>query len=424
MSVNRFSFSSVDLFNRLLFLIGLSSCIPVLRIGHYSIYVWLMALTVSTLIITGKLRMRLTPLMPFFFSACITFFFTNSTLPEAYSENNFKGLLSILLIFVVSTSLLVDSKDSERVISGVLVAGKINTIWIFLQTIFWGILKIDLNDLIFNQTLHMVENASQYKASGLVSTGLCWNAGGIAAAIILVFALGNAQWKILALISGFLTQSSTTIIGIVVVMLFFFFQYIASEKIKEKIKLQNFLISFIIIGIGIALLVFVPKIQSMLDRIIGTSVDRLNMMFNKGSQLDSSAAAHFNYYSNLPDLIHQMNNGQLFFGHGIDCSGLPYTKLTRQYFWLDSWFLESDIANTFLGMGLLGIISLYFFLFYIAIKRWNDSKIVFIVIVSYIICGYFYDVQSVTYYWLLFIEFALLNYKAHMEERKKELPNE
>mgnify|MGYP007064628048 CR=1 FL=1 len=72
----------------------------------------------------------------------------------------------------------------------------------------------------------------------------------------------------------------------------------------------------------------------MLDKVIGTSIDRLNMIFNEGSQLDSSAAAHFNYYSNLPDLIHQMNSGQLFFGHGIDCSGLPYTKLTRQYFWL------------------------------------------------------------------------------------------
>ena len=52
---------------------------------------------------------------------------------------------------------------------------------------------------------------------------------------------------------------------------------------------------------GISLLVFVPKIQSMLDKVIGTSIDRLNMIFNEGSQLDSSAAAHFNYYSNLPD---------------------------------------------------------------------------------------------------------------------------
>ncbi|MBF9692834.1 MULTISPECIES: hypothetical protein [Bifidobacterium] len=424
MSTNQFRFSSTNLFSHLLFFIGIFSCIPVLRIGYYSIYVWLMALAVPLLIITGRFRMRRTPLMPLLFSACITFFFTYSTLPEAYGENNFKGLLSILLVFIVSASLLLDSKDSERVISGVLIAGKINIIWIFLQTIFWGILKTDLNDLVFNQTLHMVENASQYKASGLVSTGLCWNAGGIAAAIILVFAFESVQWKILALISGFLTQSSTTIIGVVVVMLFFFFQYITSEKIKEKIKLRNFLISFTIIGMGISLLVFVPKIQSMLDKVIGTSIDRLNMIFNEGSQLDSSAAAHFNYYSNLPDLIHQMNSGQLFFGHGIDCSGLPYTKLTRQYFWLDSWFLESDIANTFLGMGLLGITSLYFFLFYIAVKRWADSKIVFIVILSYIICGYFYDVQSVTYYWLLFIEFALLNYKIHMKERKKELPNE
>ena len=65
-------------------------------------------------------------------------------------------------------------------------------------------LKIDLNDLVFNQTLHMVENASQYKASGLVSTGLCWNAGGIAAAIILVAAFAGSQWKVVALIIEYL----------------------------------------------------------------------------------------------------------------------------------------------------------------------------------------------------------------------------
>ena len=44
-------------------------------------------------------------------------------------------------------------------------------------------------------------------------------------------------------------------------------------------------------------------------------------------------------------------------------------------------------------MGLLGITSLYFSFSYIAVKRWADSKIVFIVILSYIICGYFYDVS-------------------------------
>ena len=144
MSTNQFRFSSTNLFSHLLFFIGIFSCIPVLRIGHYSIYVWLMALAVPLLIITGRFRMRRTPLMPLLFSACITFFFTYSTLPEAYGENNFKGLLSILLVFIVSASLLLDSKDSERVISGVLIAGKINIIWIFLQTIFWGILKTEM----------------------------------------------------------------------------------------------------------------------------------------------------------------------------------------------------------------------------------------------------------------------------------------
>ena len=419
--ISRLRLSTTRLFNCLLCLIGFFSSIPVLRIGDYSIYMWLMGVTVLLLIITGKLRMRTTPLLPFSLVACITFCFSYSTLSEAYRENDLKGLLSILLIFIVSTSLLSGDKDSENVIRGVLAAGKINIIWILLQTLFWNFLKIDLNDLVFNQTLHMVENASQYKASGLVSTGLCWNAGGIAAAIILVAAFAGSQWKVVALISSILTQSSTMIVGVGIVILFFLFQYLFSKRLKNnKIGIGNLFIDMTFIGLIVMLLVFVSKIQDMFNKVMQTSLDRLNMLFND-AQLDSSASAHFDYYSNLPDLIHWMSSKQFLFGYGIDCSGLPYTKLTRQYFSLDSWFLESDIVNTFLGMGIFGIVSLYFFLIYIVIKRWKDARIISIVMVSYIVCGYFYDIQSVTYYWLLFIEFALLNYKGQMTESKKEL---
>ena len=80
----------------------------------------------------------------------------------------------------------------------------------------------------------MVENASQYKASGLVSTGLCWNAGGIAAAIILVAAFAGSQWKVVALISSILTQSSTMIVGVGIVILFFLFQYLFSKRLKNN----------------------------------------------------------------------------------------------------------------------------------------------------------------------------------------------
>ena len=44
-------------------------------------------------------------------------------------------------------------------------------------------------------------------------------------------------------------------------------------------------------------------------------------------------------------------------------------------------------------MGIFGIVSLYFFLIYIVIKRWKDARIISIVMVSYIVCGYFYDIS-------------------------------
>ena len=115
----------------------------------------------------------------------------------------------------------------------------------------------------------MVENASQYKASGLVSTGLCWNAGGIAAAIILVAAFAGSQWKVVALISSILTQSSTMIVGVGIVILFFLFQYLFSKRLKNnKIGIGNLFIDMTFIGLIVMLLVFVSKIQDMFNKVM------------------------------------------------------------------------------------------------------------------------------------------------------------
>lgn len=370
-----------------------------------------MIFTIVVIVLSGRARPHITPLLPLALAAVVTYALTNSTLSSSYRENNFKGLFAILLVFSLATIAFNDSDDASQIINGVLLAGKINIIWIFIQFIFGNILHFDINNFIFNETLHMTEQASQTKASGLVATGLCWNAGGIVAALVLVFALVGGLWRFAAFVAGLLTQSSTMIVGMCVVLLYFIIQVIISRKFYKHINKTNIVIGLSAVTAILLPILFSSKMQQMLEKVISTTMQRVLNIFGSNSTLDSSAAAHFGYYTNLPKLTGAMSLKQLLFGYGIDCSGLPYTRLTQQYWWLDAWFLESDISNTLLGMGCVGIVSLYGFLLYVLVKKWKSQKILAVVMLSFIICGFFYDIQSVTYYWLLLVEYALLKYQ-------------
>lgn len=399
-----------NIFHYLLYFAGFFACVPVVRIGSYSLYVWVMGAIIGLSILSGRIHARVTPLLPMALSAVITYASANSFLNSSYRDNNAKGLFSILIVFVVTMMSLVNSADSKSVIDGVLLAGKLNVIWIFVQTFFGSLLKFDINDFVFNRLLHMVDTASQKKASGLVATGLCWNVGGIAAALILVFALIPGSWKLLAFLACVLSQSSTAIVGVTVVLIYYISKNISEGKYNNILTKKNMSVFSGVVSAVLLIVIFSERIQMTLGKVLAPTLHRVLTVFSDSNQYDSSATAHFAYYTNLPKLIPQMNFKQFLFGYGIDCSGLPYTRLTHQYWWLDSWFLESDIVNTFLGMGVLGIVSLYFYLIYILVKKWNNNRIISIIMISFIVCGFFYDIQSVTYYWLLFVEFALIKY--------------
>lgn len=391
--------------------IGIFACIPVVRLGSYSLYIWLLIIGIIYCAIFQRFRLSYTEILPLVIAGTLTYIITYQSLSSSYAENDLKGMFALWLVLLASQSMLTESGYANALIQGVVIGGKINILWIFVQTLLSKAANIDINDLIFNQTLHMVEQASQIKASGLVSTGLCWNAGGIAAAIILVVALESTPWKLFAIVAAILTQSTTVLVGIAVVIIYLVFRAISNSKSHLRFSGVNILIICLIVSMVVGVIVCVPSVIVTLNSIWASTHDRL-MSFFGNSELDSSATAHFDYYNNIPELIKRMDVSQFINGYGIDCSGLPYTKLTNQYFWLDSWFVESDIVNTLLGMGIMGIICLYYFLFSVVkVTRRNQMIILTFVTIAYIICGFFYNIQSVTYSWLILVEVAFCKAK-------------
>lgn len=406
------SFLKADLLMTCSFLTGLFACTPVVKIMGYSLYIWCACLLILLAAVFIRLRPRLTTELGFFLAAVITFVLTNGALSSAYADNNFKGLIAIAIASIAGF-VLVDRGDcSTSLIRGVLFGAKLNVIWIFVQTFFTAVLSLDLNDLVFVQMLHTVAVASQAKASGIVSTGLCWNAGGIAAALMIAFMLEEKQgWKVAILIAGLLTQSSTLIVGLGLCLLW---KLGNRFKTHRQTKFSHWLIFSlcVIVAFGSLCVIAFEPLQQSLGKVVGATIDRFMMLIGN-TGFDSSAVAHFDYYNNIPLLSAEMTSLQYVFGYGIDCSGMPYTALTNQYFWLDSWFVESDPVNTFLGMGLLGVVTLYVFLVQSAIKAFRINRDVGFLMVVFIVCGYFYDIQSVAYYWLLTAEMALIGMVAN-----------
>ena len=403
----------------ILLAIGIFACIPVVRLESYSLYIWLLIIGIIYCAIFQRFRLSYSEILPLVIAGTLTYIITYQSLSSSYAENDLKGMFALWLVLLASQSMLTESGYANALIQGVVIGGKINILWIFVQTLLSKAANIDINDLIFNQTLHMVEQASQIKASGLVSTGLCWNAGGIAAAIILVVALESTPWKLFAIVAAILTQSTTVLVGIAVVIIYLVFRAIANSKSHLRFSVVNIIIIFFIVSMVVGVIICVPSVIATLNSIWASTHDRL-MSFFGNSELDSSATAHFDYYNNIPELIKRMDVSQFINGYGIDCSGLPYTKLTNQYFWLDSWFVESDIVNTLLGMGIMGILCLYYFLFTVvkATKR-NQMIILTFVTVAYIVCGFFYNIQSVTYSWLILVEVAFCKAKFEIDVENK-----
>lgn len=405
------------LLSSIAYMLGLFSSIALVRFFNLSAYVWLMGITVLALILTNRFKLRFTLFHAFWISAAVTFASTQNMLSEAYWENDFNGLIALTLIALVADSLFTAKKNVDSFMAGILLAGKIQIAWIFLQFILNLIAEVDLNQLIFNDILHMATMTSQYKASGLVATGLCWNAGGIAAVLLVQYVLENkGYWRVLTVIAALLTQSSTIIIGLSIYILF---SLLFMKRKQFHVSKSGMLSVILIIVLICCTILAVPSFQSAIGKIVDTTANRISMLLGS-QQYDSSFEAHFNYYFNLPVLFDTMSFTQKLFGYGIDCSGLPYTALTSQYWWLDSWFLESDPMNTLLGMGIVGTVFLYLFLFSLVFKSWRGGNYqAAILIICFIICGFFYNIQSVIYYWLIMLEICLSRLTVNMKKECK-----
>ena len=271
--------------------------------------------------------------------------------------------------------------------------------WIPLQAVAYYGMGIDLNKLIFVETLHLLENATFIRSWVYYPSGFSWHSAVLAPLFVIAFVMfDNIFIRALVLLDAMICGNSTAIIGVAVCVCMMAFFYVKENGLHKKIKAKTFLavIALIVIG-GVVLFRF-----NMWTKVMDSALYLLNRMF--GAERDASTAAHFGYYSDYPQILKDSSVFQILFGYGYGCSGYPITMMYDRYTTITNWAIESDILDILISRGMVGFVGYYGFLFYIAFKGLKVDYRYFVVMVSIMLEGFGYNVQ---WEYVFFIELLM-----------------
>lgn len=271
-----------------------------------------------------------------------------------------------------------------------------------VQFLLYNVAHIDLNQLVFRDILHMVENPSQYKLGVYHPSGLCWHSAFMTPIVIITFVIcDNYLIKALAVADAIVCNNATAMIGICIcVALSVFFSAIEFLKKADKTIKRRTLIAALSIFFVIILVIFSTNaVQVVCDK-IANIYGRATGAINDGG----SADAHIRYYTAYPNVVKNGNIVQFLFGYGTANSGYTMSKMYGQYTELKSWVVETDVMNQLYSNGIIGFVLYYGFLSYIAIKGYKLDRRYFIMMASIILAGVTYNIQ---FDWVVYLEFLL-----------------
>ncbi len=291
----------------------------------------------------------------------------------------------------------------------------IQMIWVALQFFLFKIYEIDLNQVLFVDKLHIIDNASFYKGGiEYMPTGFCWHPIIMAPVLVLAYFLFNSiVIKAFAILEGLFIGNSTVLI---VVMLCFAIDcvYIVYCSVKSG-RVSKFLIIGVFSVLVLALLVLsftrVPeliwqKVSFVIQRIVGESDDLSTM-------------AHVRYYTSYWKVLEFSSLNQIFFGYGEGCSGYTMSYLYNQYSSLKCWAVETDIMNIIYSRGIVGFLTFLGFLAQIVVKGWKVDYRYVAITICFLLAGITYNIQ---FSWVLFLELLMvlsLEHKVNLFEKKK-----
>ena len=297
-----------------------------------------------------------------------------SSMPENYKKTAINLAIMLIPLYFVMCCIKKLLKSGTNVIEIVVrtlkLAVIVELIWIALQLLFYRSAGIDINKMIFVDTLHLVENAPLF--------------------VIGYLFFDNMIIRILIVLESFFCGNSTTLLGVCLCALLLFLRNIYfTKKIKKKK----------IIGIGCIIVIFIAALclTDIGEKLLQIVANLWIRLF--GTEKDASTAAHFGYYSDYIKIIKISSVLQFIFGYGYGCSGYTITSLYGRYADGGTWAIESDYVDILVSRGIVGFLGYYMFLLYILIKGEKIDSRYFILVILF--QGFGYNIQ---FDYLFFIE--------------------
>lgn len=278
-------------------------------------------------------------------------------------------------------------------IKGVYISSIIQMIWGYAQ-ILCDAIGIDLNTIVFRDTLHMVkEIATQYQFGQLKVSGLCWNAGNFAPLITFGYIYTkNSYLKVAFFVLGFLSGSRTLMMGLLVSSAI---ELIVTGKIKTTVSKKK--VVFLAVAVTVIVIAFVTNIDSILKKVMEVA-DLLDIM--NRVKTEGSANTHLYYLTSIPAITMKNDLLSNLFGYGPGCSGYPQSVLMNFYPELDKWSIECDYVNQLWSYGYIGFAIYYYWYIKNTLSAFKlDTKYVALFI-TFLFEGLLYNI---TFNWVQFL---------------------
>lgn len=381
------------------YILGLTSTFYVVMIGNIHLF---QLIAIAGLIIFRIKKFHLDRTYLAYFLIMMVSIFVNYN--NGYGKSMISALfveLILLLLYMQFSSF--DNKLLRCFIVGLKWSCIVEIIWCIMQYILYYLWKIDINQVIFVDTLGLVSTASRYRYSSgvrsLVVTGLCWHPSNMIPVLVLTLSFFNSWYVwLICIFIGVAMHSSTAVVAIIfvlVVKLYLKLRYNPNLTKMTKGKL---------ISIGIGLVVVCTAVVS--TNIVEVALDRVTTLFMRisGATNDLATIAHTSYYTLLPEVFKNSSFAQILFGYGLACSGFAITMLNGQYSHVGMWSVETDYMNQIYGLGILGAVIFYVWLMKIFKDRTNRHTIIQIML-PILIAGVTYNIL---YYWVVFFVMVIM----------------
>lgn len=395
-------------YKKSIFALTFFSTFMLVQFGIFNLF-WILQIIffLVHIIMTKKLRITKNRTVILLYSVWIfsTLFCLESNIPMSYKKNSIIAIVFLIPTFFTISFYEVYLKSTEFVTSikkALVLTCVIQLILCMAQFLLYNGFHIDLNQIVFRDVFHMVENPSQYKLGVYHPSGMCWHSAFMAPVVIIAFVVCDSFFiKVLAVADAVICNNATAMIGIsVCLILSITFSIVNFLKKTNKTTRKRTLVTAALVGIGF-MLVFVgtDAMSIVVEKVIDIYGRATGVVYDGGS-----ANAHIRYFTAYPNVVKNGSIEQFLFGYGTGNSGYTMSKLYGQYTELKSWVVETDVMNQLYSNGIVGFFFYYGFLAYIAIKGYKLDYRYFILIVSIIIAGITYNIQ---FDWVLYLEFLL-----------------